>query len=232
MTDAGDQPAPHAVVTGTSSGIGRAIAERLMSTGWTVTGLDRSPAAIVDTRFRGIEADLTRTDAIASTLADITQVTALVHAAGFMRVARLGELDPDDGAAMWRLHVEAAASLANALAPRLPEGGRIVLVGSRTANGAAGRSQYAATKAALVGMARSWAIELAPRKITVNVIAPAATDTPFLRDPNRTGTAPVLPPMGRFVEANEVAALAAFLLSPEAGAITGQQIMICAGASL
>lgn len=232
MTEAANQGAPHAVVTGTSSGIGRAIAERLISAGWAVTGLDRSPAAIVDARFRGIETDLTRTDAIASTLADITQVTALVHAAGFMRVGKLGELDPDDGAAMWRLHVDAASALANALASRLVEGGRILLIGSRTANGAAGRGQYAATKAALVGMARSWAIELAPRKITVNVIAPAATDTPFLRDPNRSGTAPALPPMGRFVEANEVAALAAFLLSPEAGAITGQQIMICAGASL
>ena len=233
MTDAPNQGAtPHAVVTGTSSGIGHAIAERLIATGWTVTGLDRSPATIVDGRFRGIETDLARTEGIASTLDRLPQPTALVHAAGFMRVGRLGELEPDDGAAMWRLHVDAAAALANALAPRLPEGGRIVLIGSRTANGAPGRSQYAATKAALVGMARSWAIELAPRKITVNVIAPAATDTPFLRDPNRSGMEPVLPPMGRFVEAGEVAALAAFLLSPEAGAITGQQIVICAGASL
>jgi NAD(P)-dependent dehydrogenase (short-subunit alcohol dehydrogenase family) len=224
--------APHAVVTGTSSGIGRAIAERLIATGWTVTGLDRAPSSIVDGHFRGIETDLAQTEHIAAVVEDITDPTALVHAAGFMRVARLGELDPASGAAMWRLHVDAAASLANALAPRLPEGGRIVLIGSRTANGAAGRSQYAATKAALVGMARSWAIEFAPRRITVNVVAPAATDTPFLRDPNRTGTAPVLPPMGRFVEAGEVAALAAFLLSREAGAITGQQIVICAGASL
>jgi len=232
MTDTANQSAPHAVVTGTSSGIGRAIAERLIATGWTVTGLDRSPASIVDARFRGIETDLARTEDIASTLAGIPQVTALVHAAGFMRVGRLGELDSEGGADMWRLHVDAAASLANALAPRLPEGGRIMLIGSRTANGAAGRSQYAATKAALVGMARSWAIELAPRRITVNVIAPAATDTPFLRDPSRAGAEPVLPPMGRFVEASEVAALAAFLLSPEAGAITGQHIVICAGASL
>jgi len=233
MTAAPNQGAtPHAVVTGTSSGIGRAIAERLISNGWTVTGLDRSPATIIDARFRGIETDLACTEGIPSTLERITQVTALVHAAGFMRVGRLGELDPDDGAGMWRLHVDAATALANALAPRLPEGGRIVLIGSRTANGAPGRSQYAATKAALVGMARTWAIELAPRKIMVNVIAPAATDTPFLRDPSRAGTEPVLPPMGRFVEASEVAALAAFLLSPEAGAITGQQIMICAGASL
>jgi 3-oxoacyl-[acyl-carrier protein] reductase len=232
MTDAAHRGVPHAVVTGTSSGIGRAIAERLIVAGWTVTGLDRSPASIVDPRFRGIETDLARTGDIAAVLEEIAHPTALVHAAGFMRVGRLGALDPDSGAAMWRLHVDAAASLADALAPRLPDCGRIVLIGSRTANGAAGRSQYAATKAALVGMARSWAIELAPRRITVNVIAPAATDTPFLRDPARTGTAPVLPPMGRFVEATEVAALAAFLLSPEAGAITGQSIVMCAGASL
>src|SRR5947207_181527 len=128
MMVAANNGAPHAVVTGTSSGIGRAIAERLISTGWMVTGLDRSPPSIVDARFRGIESDLARTEDIASTLDGIPQATALVHAAGFMRVGRLGELEPDGGAAMWRLHVDAAASLANALAPRLPHGGRIVLI--------------------------------------------------------------------------------------------------------
>src|SRR3954447_2451207 len=108
MTATANQGTPHAVVTGTSSGIGRAIAERLISTGWTVTGIDRSPASIADVRFRGIEADLAQTDDMASMLADVPQVNALVHAAGFMRVGRLGELDPDGGPAMWRLHVDAA----------------------------------------------------------------------------------------------------------------------------
>jgi NAD(P)-dependent dehydrogenase (short-subunit alcohol dehydrogenase family) len=159
-------------------------------------------------------------------------VKALVHAAGFMRVAPLGKLAAEDGVGMWRLHVEAAVTLANTIAPNLPEGGRIVLIGSRTASGAAGRSQYAATKAALVGMARSWAIELAPRGITVNVVAPAATDTPMLQDSTRESVAPRVPPIGRFVRPEEVAALTAFILSDEAAAITGQQMVICGGSSL
>ncbi|MGY4303887.1 3-oxoacyl-[acyl-carrier protein] reductase [Bradyrhizobium sp. USDA 4369] len=224
--------ARHAVVTGTSSGIGHAIAERLLAGGWRVTGIDRAPPDWAHAGFVGLQADLAEPHAVIAQLADIGTVTALVHAAGYMRVGRLGELMPDNGQGMWQVHVGAAEALANALTPDMGEGGRIVLIGSRTANGAAGRSQYAATKAALTGLARSWAIELAPRRITVNVIAPAATDTPFLRDPSRTGTAPVLPPMGRFVDPAEVAALTAFLLSPEADAITGQTITICAGASL
>ena len=133
---------------------------------------------------------------------------------------------------MWRLHVEAATLLADALAPRMTEGGRIVLIGSRTAGGSAGRGQYAATKAALVGLARSWAIELAPRGITVNVVAPGATETPMLHDPARAGVTPRRPPTGRFVQPEEIAALTAFLLSGAARSITGQQIVVCGGASL
>ncbi len=96
---------------------------------------------------------------------------------------------------------------------RCQDGARIVLLGSRTAMGSPGRAQYAATKAAVVGMARSFAIELAPRRITVNVVAPGATDTPMLRDPMRASVAPKMPPMGRLVKPDEIAATTAFLLS-------------------
>lgn len=222
----------HAVVTGTSSGIGAAIAARLVRSDWRVSGLDRAPPVLSDAGFRHFGADLTDASQTAVALTTIGEATALVHAAGFMRTAPLGALDVLAGEAMWRIHVGAAAALADHFVPHLPAGGRIVLIGSRTAAGAAGRSQYAATKAALIGLARSWAIELAPRSITVNIIAPAATETPMLRDPARAGTAPRLPPIGRFVRPEEIAALTLFLLSDEAGAITGQQIAICGGASL
>ncbi len=222
---------PHALVTGASSGIGAAIVERLLRDGWRVTGISRRPGSFDHPAFAHLSLDLADVDAIALAVADLAP-TALVHAAGLLKVAPLGSLDHDDGAAMWRLHVDVAERLANALAPRLPKGGRIIFIGSRTASGAAGRGQYAATKAALVAMARSWASELAPRGITVNVVAPAATETPMLKDPTRANVAPKLPPIGRFIQPEEVAAAVAFLLSADAGAITGQQLVICGGSSL
>jgi len=222
---------PHALVTGASSGIGAAIVERLLRDGWRVTGISRRPGPFDHPAFAHVSLDLADVDAIAAAVADLAP-TALVHAAGMLKVGPLGSLDHDDSAAMWRLHVDVAERLANALAPRMPNGGRIVFIGSRTASGAAGRGQYAATKAALVAMSRSWASELAPRGITVNVVAPAATETPMLKDPTRANVAPKLPPIGRFIQPDEVAAAVAFLLSADAGAITGQQLVICGGSSL
>jgi NAD(P)-dependent dehydrogenase (short-subunit alcohol dehydrogenase family) len=222
---------PHALVTGASSGIGAAIVQRLLRDGWRVTGISRRPAPFDHAAFDHLSLDLNDNDAIAAAVGSIAP-TALVHAAGMLKVGPLGSLDHDDGAAMWRLHVDVAERLANALAPRLPQGGRIVFIGSRTASGAAGRGQYAATKAALVALARSWAIELAPRGVTVNVVAPAATETPMLTDPTRVGVAPKLPPIGRYIRPDEVAHAVAFLLSADAAAITGQQLVICGGSSL
>ncbi|HEX3505835.1 MAG TPA: SDR family oxidoreductase [Xanthobacteraceae bacterium] len=221
-----------AVVTGSSSGIGKAIAVRLVGEGWHVIGLDKAQCDDGVENLRSVAVDLTDFHALTRVVDGIGETDAVVHAAGFMRTAPLGALIPGDGAAMWRIHVEAAAVIADTLLPKMSRGGRIVLIGSRTASGAAGRSQYAAAKAAMVGMARSWAAELAPKGITVNVVAPAATGTPMLGDPARGSTPPKLPPIGRFVGAEEVAALTAFLLGPEASAITGQQIMICGGSSL
>lgn len=229
-------PRPLALVTGASSGIGLAIARRLLEDGWQVLGLSRTPADLGDSpHHEHLPLDLSRPDGLADAVTEALAgrpVQALVHAAGFMRVGRLGELDGEDLQAMWRVHVQAAEVLANALAPGMTEGGRIVLIGSRASAGVANRSQYGATKAAMVAMARAWAAELAPRRITCNVVAPAATLTPMLADPARAGERPRMPPIGRYIEPEEVAAAVAFLLSAQAGAITGQQLSICGGSSL
>lgn len=223
---------PHALVTGVSSGIGAAITQRLLAEGWQVTGLSRRPPEQPHPALTWIGVDLADDQAMDAVLADSGPLDAIVHAAGFMRTAPLGALDPADGAAMWHLHVAVASRLVDRLIERLATGGRIVLIGSRTMQGAAGRSQYAATKAALVGLVRSWALELASRGITVNLVAPGATETPMLRDPGRAGTPPRLPPLGRYVQPEEVAGLTAFLLGPDAGALTGQTLTVCGGASL
>lgn len=219
----------HAIVTGASSGIGAAICHRLRNDGWRVTGISRRQPVDGITWLR---ADLTSPESLRPLLADVPAPRAVVHAAGLQRSAPLGELSTADGELMWRVHVEAATVLMDTLTSRLPDGARVVLIGSRTMTGVPGKSQYAATKAALLALARSWAAELVTRGITVNVVAPGPTDTPMLSDPGRAHTPPKLPPLGRLVTADEVAGLTAFLLGEDAGAITGQQLVQCAGASL
>jgi 3-oxoacyl-[acyl-carrier protein] reductase len=222
------------VVTGSSSGIGRAVAERLLADGWQVTGLDRAPAAIVHAAFTHRRIDLADGAATDRAAAELGTPDALVHAAGVLRVGPLGGLNLEDGTLMWRLHVDAAIRLADVLLPAMARAGwgRVVLLGSRVAQGKAGRSQYAATKAALLGLARSWAAEVVASGVTVNVVSPAATQTAMTDDPARRDVTPVLPPIGRLIQPDEIASLVSYLLSPAAAAITGQDLQICGGASL
>jgi 3-oxoacyl-[acyl-carrier protein] reductase len=222
----------HCLVTGVSSGIGEAVAARLLADGWQVTGVSRREPDLTDAALRWVACDLGDPEAVEALATDLEPLDALVHSAGVLRSAHLGELDPAVGEAMWRLHVEVPARLVNAAAADLSDHGRIVLVGSRTSTGAAGKSQYAASKAALRGLARSWAMELAPRGITVNVVAPGPTATAMLVDPARAATPPRVPALGRFVEPSEVAALIAYLVGDDGGSVTGQELVVCGGASL
>jgi len=218
-------PSACAIVTGTSSGIGQAIALKLLNEGWHVHGLDIAPTKITNPSFTSWELDLTQTNELANTLDQILfkqSPQVLVHAAGVLRVGSLGSLDMQAGQLMWQLHVDVATQLANRVLPVMQQAGqgRMVLLGSRVSSGIAGRSQYAATKAALLSLSRSWAAECISHGVTVNVVSPAATDTPMLKDPARTKNP------------DEVAALVAYLTSTEAAAITGQDIAICGGSSL
>jgi 3-oxoacyl-[acyl-carrier protein] reductase len=222
------------VVTGSSSGIGRAIAGRLLALDCVVHGFDHAPATLNAPRFHPAMVDLAEGTQIGSATRACAHVDALVHAAGLLRVGNVGALDHAAGESMWRVHVDAAARLADALVPPMAERGhgRVVLIGSRVAQGMPGRGQYAACKAALVALARSWAREVVAKGVTCNVVSPAATATTMLEDPARAGSAPRMPPMGRLIEPAEIAELVAYLLSPAAAAITGQDIAVCGGASL
>ena len=220
------------VVTGSSSGIGAAIAAQLAAEGWSIIGLDVRPAADAPHLARQIAVDLTDDAETRRVAASVRGAQALVHAAGFMRTGALGELSVADGEAMWKVHVRALIVLADALCPHMPAGGRLVAIGSRASAGEANKSQYAACKAAIVALVRSWAKEMAARGVTANVIAPAATATPMLADTNRAQVAPVMPPIGRYISPMEIAAYVSFILSPDAAAITGQELLICGGSSL
>lgn len=219
-------------VTGSSSGIGAAIAARLAADGWSVVGLDLHPVDSTPHLSKQIPVDLSNERQAQDVAASLRGCDGLVHAAGFMRTGALGELSVADGEAMWKLHVRALVILANELVPHMPEGGRLLAIGSRTSAGAANKSQYAACKAAVVALVRSWAKEFAAKGVTANVIAPAATATPMLGDAGRAGVAPIVPPIGRYIMPSEIAAYASFLFSADAAAITGQELLVCGGGSL
>lgn len=222
----------HALITGVSSGIGAATADKLLEQGWRVTGLSRTLVKRDSDAFVSLSVDLFDTAALKRALVSLPPVDAVIHAAGMMKAAPLGDLDEATSKKLWQLHIRVAEVLANQLAPQLPTGGRIVLIGSRTSTGAAGRSQYVSTKSAMKGMVRSWAAELASRGITANIVAPGATATPMLSQPGRESSPPKMPPIGRYIQPEEVAALVGYLLSPAADAITGQELVICGGGSL
>jgi 3-oxoacyl-[acyl-carrier protein] reductase len=223
-----------AVVTGTSSGIGLAIATRLLDDGWRVLGWDIAAPRITHDNFESRALDLTSADATEEAARAAGTVQAFVHAAGLLRVGPAGAMQAADGELMWRVHVDAACRIVNVLLPRMCEGrrGRIVLVGSRVSRGAPGRGQYAATKAALVALARSWAAEAVADGVTVNVVAPGATQTGMSQDAARQSVPQRVPPIGRLIRPDEIASLVGYLLSDAAAAITGQEIQICGGGSL
>ncbi|MGZ5237419.1 MAG: SDR family NAD(P)-dependent oxidoreductase [Caldimonas sp.] len=231
-----------AVVTGGSAGIGRAICETLLAEGQRVVSLDRAPPLFEHAALTAIEVDLADREATRRVAAEVGArhaPTTLVHNAGVIRPAALADVKLEDLDALVELHLGAAIQLLQALLPGMRERrfGRVVLISSRAALGAATRTAYSATKAGLIGMARTWALELAADGITVNVVAPGPIRTDMYHGIVAAGSEQDLRlaasiPVGRIGEAADVARAVAFFAAPANGFVTGQTLFVCGGSSV
>jgi len=235
-----------AIVTGASRGIGRAIAGRLAASGATVvaaargTHAEEAAARIVAGGGRAVAVAVDVTDAAAvqemvdGTLERFGRIDVLVSNAGIARDQLLLRMKRDDWDAVIATNLTAAFTCAQAVARPMvrQRSGRIVCIGSVVGQmGNAGQANYAASKAGLVGFAKSLARELASRHVTVNVVAPGLIETDMtraIRDPARTDWASQIP-LGRLGTPEDVAAAVCFLASDAAAYITGQVIAVNGG---
>ena len=231
-----------AVVTGGSAGIGLAICEDLLQRGHEVVSLARRRAEIDHPRLHSIEVDLADRAATAQAAAEVTrrfEVDTLVHNAGVIRAALLADVKLDDLDALVELHLGSAVQLAQAALPAMRRQGfgRIVLLSSRAALGLATRTSYSATKAGMLGMARTWALELAPEGITVNVVAPGPIRTDMFydvvpKDSERERALAAAVPVRRLGVSEDVARAVAFFVDPDNSFVTGQVLYVCGGTSV
>ncbi|HUN44540.1 MAG TPA: SDR family NAD(P)-dependent oxidoreductase [Acetobacteraceae bacterium] len=231
-----------ALVTGGSTGIGLAICQALLDAEYDVVSLDRQPATTVRARLRHVTVDLSDETATRQAAAEATRepITTVVHNAGAIRSALVDQATTGDLMELSRLHLGAALVLVQAALPAMRSArfGRIVLISSRSALGLATRTAYSATKAGLIGMTRTWALELGPDGITVNAIAPgpiAGTamfhDVLPAGDPRVEALARTIP-VRRLGQPQDVARAVMFLVDPGSSFITGQTLFVCGGTSV
>ncbi|WP_432152305.1 beta-ketoacyl-ACP reductase [Streptomyces sp. bgisy029] len=224
------------LVTGGNRGIGRAIALSFAEAGDRVAVTHRSgtpPQGVL-----GVPCDVTDTDQVDQAFQRVEEehgpVEVLVANAGITRDKLLAVMRDDDFSSVYDTNVGGAFRVSRrALYPMMrARKGRIILISSVSGMmGSAGQTNYAASKAAMIGFARSLAREVAPRNITVNVVAPGIIDTdmtaavPESRQKEMRGAVP----LGRSGTADEVARVVRFVAGPDAGYVTGAVIPVDGG---
>ncbi|HEX6260777.1 MAG TPA: SDR family oxidoreductase, partial [Woeseiaceae bacterium] len=233
---------PVALVTGGSAGIGESICRHLLDADYLVLNLSRRKSAMSHERLVDIQVDLSdveQTRAVVGELARLYPVTSVVHNAGGIRPALIEDVEPADVEYLIRLHVHAGILLMQGTlaAMKAAAFGRFVIITSRAMLGLATRTGYAATKSAQLGMVRTWALELGRYGITVNAVAPGPVVTDMFTEvvPEDSDQAARLAesiPVKRLGQPADVARAVMFLLSPDNGFITGQNLFVCGGSSL
>lgn len=227
------------LITGGSGGIGRAIARRAADAGMVVVNLDlRAPDQPLprEAFFPCDFADLAGCRAVLAEVAAKHAPLRLVNNVGVVKPASLEETTPEDLATVMDVNLRSALLAAQALLPAMREArfGRIVNIASRAALGKELRTAYGASKAGLIGLARTWALELAADGITVNAIGPGPIATELFKRANpdnspRTRAIIEGVPVKRLGTPEDVAHGVHFFLDDRAGFVTGQVLYICGG---
>ncbi len=232
-----------ALVTGGASGMGLATVERLARDGFSVAMVDRDRELAeretlrLQTMGLPVQAhvlDLTDEAAVRSLVDQLSPIQVLVNNAGIFDERKFDVVSSADFRRAYEVNLIAVATLSQAASRRMPEGGRIVNIASRAYLGAKNHPHYVASKAALVGYTRASAMELAPRGILVNAIAPGLIDTPILRalTPERLAAQLSLQPTGKAGRPEDIAQAVSFFASAQTDFITGQVLFVDGGKSL
>lgn len=232
-----------AYVTGGASGIGYATARRLAMAGFRVAildlGEDRVQAAAGELSALGLDAqgyvaDVRDREALAGIMDGEGRVDVVVCAAGVYTPRQFDEISDEDFRRTVDVNLLGVFVPAQEGARRMRPGGRIVTVSSRGALGGYGFADYVASKAGVIGLTRAMALELRPRRIAVNSIAPGFTDTPMTRTmpPDQYAKAVALEPGGAPATPDDIAVAIEFFASPATKFITGQTLFVDGGKSL
>ena len=231
-----------ALITGGSKGIGADLGQRLIAKGYDVVSLSRGAPEWSDARLTHMEVDLLDAEAVAQAAAEIAaehEVTHLIHNAGMIWPNLLEDAKPSDLTGLTQLHLGSALTLLQAVLPRMKKRrfGRVLFNGSRAALGVPTRTAYSATKAGIIGMARTWALELAPHGITVNVISPGPVRTDNFwgivpKGSDREAELAKRIPVGRLGTVRDISNAFLFFCDPENDFITGQTLYVCGGGSI
>ncbi|MGD1803857.1 SDR family oxidoreductase [Dapis sp. BLCC M126] len=229
------------LITGASRGIGFSTAEYLAKQGHLVIGLARH---IPEKPFPGqfVTVDLSDRHATTETLANLTNQYAfdgVVNNVGIVQLQPLEEVTLDNLDAVIDLNLRVAIQTVQAVVPSMKakKWGRIVNISSIAALGAQDRTSYTIAKAGMIGLARTWALELISSGITVNTVAPGGIETEMTKRICPPGSEVEKRcisgiPMRRFGKPSEVAATIGFFFSEEASYITGQTLFVDGGCSI